>query len=385
VRIGPRAHLAYCTNVHRGEDWADVRASLEGPVAAVRARFPAARPWALGLRLSGSAVETLLAQPAELAWLRGWLAQHNAYVFTINAFPRGPFHGGRVKEAAYQPDWSHAARVDYTLRVAEVLAALAPRDVAPTLSTVPVGHRSAPPDLAASRANLTRCREGLARLADRTGVRVRIALEPEPMCTLGTAAEAIAFLGEHLATDAASRGWLGVNLDACHHAVEFEDPAAALRAFRSADIPVFKVHLSAALALPPTEAALSRLSSMDEPTYFHQTFLLREKGVERHGDIPEGVAAARADLAAVRELRSHFHVPLHAESLGDGLRSTAPELRSLLDALVADPAACDQLEIETYTWAVLPPALRAATVESQVGAEYDWVLAEFARRGWNPA
>ena len=385
MRIGPRAHLAYCTNVHRGEDWADVRASLEGPVAAVRARFPAARPWALGLRLSGSAVETLLAQPAELAWLRGWLAQHNAYVFTINAFPRGPFHGGRVKEAAYQPDWSHAARVDYTLRVAEVLAALAPRDVAPTLSTVPVGHRSAPPDLAASRANLTRCREGLARLADRTGVRVRIALEPEPMCTLGTAAEAIAFLGEHLATDAASRGWLGVNLDACHHAVEFEDPAAALRAFRSADIPVFKVHLSAALALLPTAPALARLALMDEPTYFHQTFLLREKGVERHGDIPEGVAAARADLAAVREMRSHFHVPLHAESLGDGLRSTAPELRSLLDALVADPAACDQLEIETYTWAVLPPALRAATVESQVGAEYDWVLAEFARRGWNPA
>lgn len=312
MRIGPRAHLAYCTNVHRGEDWTDVRASLEGPVAAVRARFPIARPWALGLRLSGPAVEALLAQPAELAWLRGWLARHNAYVFTVNAFPRGPFHGGRVKEAAYQPDWSHAARVDYTLRVAEVLAALAPRDVAPTLSTVPVGHRSAPPDLAVSRANLTRCREGLARLADRTGVRVRLALEPEPMCTLGTAAEAIAFLGEHLAADAASRGWLGVNLDACHHAVEFEDPAAALRAFRAADIPVLKAHLSAALALPPTEAALSRLSSMDEPTYFHQTFLLGEKDVERHGDIPGGVAAARADLAAVRELRSHFHVPLHA-------------------------------------------------------------------------
>ena len=385
MRIGPRAHLAYCTNVHRGEDWDDVRASLEGPVAAVRARFPAARPWALGLRLSGPAVEALLAQPAELAWLRAWLDRHNAYVFTVNAFPRGPFHGGRVKEAAYQPDWSHGARVDYTLRVAEVLAAIAPRNVAPTLSTVPIGPRSAPPDLATAHSNLTRCREGLARLADRTGVRVRLALEPEPMCTLGTAAEAIAFLGQHLAMDSDSRDWLGVNLDACHHAVEFEDPAAALRAFRAADIPVLKVHLSAALALPPTAGALARLASMDESTYFHQTFLLKSGGVERCADIPEGVAAARRDLAAVREVRSHFHVPIHAESIGDGLRTTAPELRSLLDALVADPAACDQFEIETYTWDVLPPALRAATVEAQVGAEYDWVLAEFARRGWNPA
>ncbi len=385
MRIGPRAHLAYCTNVHRGEDWSDVRASLEGPVAAVRARFPAARPWALGLRLSGPAVDTLAAQPAELAWLRGWLDRRNAYVFTVNAFPRGPFHGQRVKEAAYQPDWSHAARVDYTLKVAEVLAAIAPRDVAPTISTVPVGHRSTPPDLVAVRTNLMRCREGLERIADRTGSRVRLALEPEPMCTLGTSVEAIDFLGAHLAADAASRGWIGVNLDACHHAVEFEDPAAVLRAFRAADIPGLKIHLSAALALPPTPAALARLAAMNEPTYFHQTFLLKSDGVERHADIPEGVAAARRDLSAVREMRSHFHVPIHAESIGDGLRTTAPELRSLLDALVADPAACDQLEIETYTWEVLPSTLRAASVESQVGAEYDWVLAEFARRGWNPA
>ena len=385
MRIGPRAHLAYCTNVHRGEDWSEVRASLEGPVAAVRARSPSERPWALGLRLSGPAVDALLAQPAELAWLRDWLARHNAYVFTVNAFPRGPFHGRRVKEAVYRPDWSQDARVDYTLSVAEVLAALAPRELAPTISTVPIGHLSAAPDPSAVHANLVRCREGLERLADRTGARVRLALEPEPMCVLGTSSSAIDFIGAHLAADPGSHGWLGVNLDACHHAVEFEDPAAALRAFRAADIPVLKVHLSAALALPPTPAALARLAAMDEPTYFHQTFLLKGEAVERHGDIAEGVAAARASQGAVREVRSHFHVPLHAGDLGDGLRTTAPELRKLMDALVSDPAACDQLEIETYTWEVLPPGMRAPSVETQVGAEVEWVLAEFARRGWNPA
>jgi hypothetical protein len=236
------------------------------------------------------------------------------------------------------------------------------------------------------RANLVAAREGLARLADRTGRRVRLALEPEPLCLLGTAREAADFLVALYDADPASRDWIGVNLDACHHAVEFEGPAAALRLLRAEGIPVLKVHLSAALALPPTPAALTRLAAMDEPTYLHQTFLrLADGSVERHPDIPPGVAAARRDPARVREARAHFHVPLHAGDLGDGLRSTSPELLGLLDALVADPAACDQLEIETYTWAVLPPALRAASVADQVVREYEWTLAEFRARGWNAA
>ncbi len=241
-------------------------------------------------------------------------------------------------------------------------------------------------DDAAMRANLVRAREGLQRLADRTGRRVRLALEPEPLCLLGTAREAADYLGGLYDADPAARDWVGVNLDACHHAVEFEGPAAALRLLRDAGVPVLKVHLSAALALPPTPAALARLEAMDEPTYLHQTFLRHRDGaIGRHPDIPAGVAAARRDPAVLAEARAHFHVPLHAGDLGDGLRSTAPELGELMDALVADPAACDQLEIETYTWAVLPPALRAATVADQVVREYEWTLAELARRGWNAA
>ncbi len=389
MRVGPHAHLAYCTNVHSGEDWQDTRASLDGPVAEVRARVAAGKPWALGLRLSGPAADTLASDSVERAWLRRWLDQQEAYVFTVNAFPRGPFHGARVKERAYQPDWRDPERLAYTLRVAELLAEIAPSNIQPTISTVPVTYRAFPRDAAddlAIRANLVRAREGLSRLADRTGRRVRLALEPEPLCLLGTAREAVDFLGALYAADPSSREWIGINLDACHHAVEFEDPSAALRLLRAEGIPVLKLHLSAALALPPTPPALSRLAAMDEPTYLHQTFLrLADGSVERHPDIPEGVAAIRRDPARVAEVRTHFHVPLHAEDLGDGLRSTAPELRGLLDALVADPEACTQLEIETYTWAVLPPAVRAASVVDQVAREYEWTLAELARRGWNAA
>ncbi len=389
MRVGPRAHLAYCTNVHPGEDWAQVRASLEGPVAEVRRRVAQGRPWALGLRLSGPAAGTLARDPAERAWLRAWLGSKDAYVFTVNAFPRGPFHGAPVKDLAYRPDWRDPARLAYTLEVAALLAEIAPPGIDPTVSTVPVGFRGFDRDAdadAAMRANLVRAREGLERLADRTGRRVRLALEPEPLCLLGTAREAADYLGGLYDADPASRAWIGVNLDACHHAVEFEGPAGALRLLRAAGVPVLKVHLSAALALPATPAALARLEAMDEPTYLHQTFLRRRDGaIERHPDIPVGVAAARRDPSAIEEARAHFHVPLHAGDLGDGLRSTAPELGELMDALVADPGACDQLEIETYTWAVLPPSLRAASVADQVAREYEWTLAELARRGWNAA
>lgn len=389
MRIGPRAHLAYCTNVHSGEDWEQTRASLAGPIRRVHAQIAAGRPWALGLRLSGAAAATLAAEPAERAWLRHWLAEHQAYIFSINAFPRGPFHGTRVKEQAYLPDWSDPARLSYTLQVAELLAELTSRDSEPTLSTVPLGYAAvarSSDDRARMQEHLILAREGLAQLADRTGRRIRLALEPEPMCLLGTAREATDFLTHHFACDTEARHWLGVNLDACHHAVEFEGPAHALKTFRAAAIPVLKIHLSAALALPPTVAALQRLASMDEPTYLHQTFLQTQAGtLARYADIPEGVTAALQQLNQLREIRTHFHVPLHAGSLGDGLRSTVAELRALLDVLVADPASCDQLEIETYTWAVLPAALRAVSVEEQVVREYEWVLAEFKERGWNRA
>lgn len=389
MRIGPRAHLAYCTNVHLGEDWEQTRASLEGPISRVHAQIAAGRPWALGLRLSGAAAATLTAQPAERAWLRHWLAKHQAYIFSINAFPRGPFHGTRVKEQAYLPDWGDPARLDYTLQVAELLAELTSSDNQPTISTVPLGYAAvahSTEDRTRMQQHLISAREGLARIADRTGRHIRLALEPEPMCLLGTAREATDFLSHHFACDSEARHWLGVNLDACHHAVEFEGPAHALRVFRTAAIPVLKIHLSAALALPPTAAALQRLASMDEPTYLHQTFLQTKTGaLARYADIPAGVAAAQQQLHHLREVRTHFHVPLHAGSLGEGLRSTIAELRALLDELVADPASCDQLEIETYTWAVLPAALRAASVEEQVVKEYEWVLAEFKQRGWNRA
>ena len=66
-------------------------------------------------------------------------------------------------------------------------------------------------------------------------------------------------------------------------------------------------------------------------------------------------AALGGELPGDSEWRVHFHVPVHA----DGPRTTQTELSATLAALVGGPAAVTtHLEVETYTWTVLPEAQR---------------------------
>ena len=134
-------HLAYCTNVHRGETWAETFAALERHTLPVRRRVASGRSYAIGLRLGRRAADEL-AQPAELAAFRAWLERHDCYIFTINGFPYGSFHGTRVKEQVYAPDWSTPDRVDYTLRLFSLLAELAPAGAAASVSTVPASFKA---------------------------------------------------------------------------------------------------------------------------------------------------------------------------------------------------------------------------------------------------
>ena len=70
------------------------------------------------------------------AWLeRGFLDAEGLYVFTINGFPYGAFHGQRVKEEVYLPDWRDEERLRYTDSLAWLLADLLPELVAAASST----------------------------------------------------------------------------------------------------------------------------------------------------------------------------------------------------------------------------------------------------------
>ncbi len=387
MKISDGLHLAYCTNVHRGETWAETLAALERHTLRVRRRVAPGRPYAIGLRL-GQRAAAELAQPAELLAFQRWLEKHDCYVFTINGFPYGSFHGTRVKEQVYAPDWSTPARVAYTLQLFELLVRLLPSGVSGSVSTVPASFKAfvaaEPARRPAIFANLTVCGRAIAALAARSGRDLHLGLEPEPLCEIETSGETVDFFnawreGEPAVERESLLRRIGVNYDCCHLAVEFESPEEALGRLAAAGLRLSKLHLSSALRVRPDAAGRAALAAFVEPVYLHQVVIGDGRTVRRRFvDLPEALAdpePSRPD----DEWRVHFHVPLHA-SPGTPFTDTRDHLVGALDWLQAHRGTCEHLEMETYTWEVLPPALRVP-IEEQLVREYAWTLDALAQRG----
>lgn len=378
MQLSRGVQLAYCTNIHRGEDWVETFAGLQNHTLAVRDRVSPGQPFAIGLRLSDLA-SLELSNPETLAAFRRWLEAENCYVFTINGFPFGRFHGGRVKEQVFAPDWSSPERLAFTNRLFDLLAALLPDGMSGSVSTSPGSFKAFAPDLNAIEENFWRCVEHIAELSARTGRDLHLGVEPEPLGLFENTPETLAFF-ERLAArrpgDPRLARHLGVNYDACHFAIQFEDAHASLEAFRERGIRLSKIHLSSALRTAPDESARATLREFAEDIYLHQV-IAREAGGElrRYQDLP--VALAQNEPA--EEWRIHFHVPLYAPPIA-GLQTTIDHALGVLDWLAAHPGACHHLEMETYTWAVLPPELKSASVVDQLVREYEWMLPQLAAR-----
>jgi hypothetical protein len=389
MRLRDGSHLTYCTNIHPGERWAEVRANLERHVVAVKQRVCPDAPFGVGLRLSGRAADEL-AQGDALRELQDFLAAQALYVFTINGFPHGTFHGTRVKERVYLPDWRDPARVAYSDRLGELLAALLPDDIDGSVSTVPGAFRAGltEDDVARIAANLIEHVTHLVRLRERTGRTVALALEPEPACLLENTAEVRRFFATWLYTHAASRKLadacgltadegaralrrhLGVCLDACHAAVEFEEAEASVVALQDVGIPIHKVQLSAGLRVPVVDdASVQALDAYAEDVYLHQVVERRGDELVRYVDLPDALATQSTEE---REWRVHFHVPVFHEHLTP-FESTQPFLAELLAVHAAQPIT-RHLEVETYTWDVLPQRARGMAIDEAVARELRWVL-----------
>ncbi len=387
MKLSHGLHLAYCTNIHRGESWAEIFAALQRHTLAVRDRVSEGKPYAIGLRLGALAAKELSDQTTLRAF-RSWLDRECCYVFTINGFPFGAFHGTRVKEQVYAPDWTTRDRLDYTCRLFDLLAEIVPQGVEGSVSTVPVSFKGFHLTEAArreSRANLWRCVEHIERASQRSGRGLHLGLEPEPLCTLETSAETVGYFEELRADrpgDARLDAFLGVNYDCCHLGVEFEEAGAALGRLREAGVKLSKIHLSNALKIRPTAETLQSLAAFQDPVYFHQVVARATDGsLARVMDLP----AALDPHSAIRdpkfeEWRIHYHIPLHSPPtvLFD---TTADHLLGVLDELGREPSLCSHLEMETYTWEVLPPELKKRDVVDQLVAEYAWTLGRLAERG----
>jgi sugar phosphate isomerase/epimerase len=359
--------LSYCTNVHPGLSVAEVESGLSEFTVPTRDRFG---DLAAGLWLARPVVSELIGGAADPSALDGFatrLRNSGLLCYTLNTFPYGNFHDARVKENVYVPDWTTDKRYDYTLDCARVLARLMPDDgTEGSLSTVPLGfkgfdHPADFNDRCATR--LIDLAEALAQLRNETGKTIRLAIEPEPLCVLETTPETLAFF-EQLRVLAVDRNsldvaneFLGVCYDVCHQSVEFEDVAESINALAQAGIRINKVHITCAIRVErpaENEEARQTLATFVEPRYLHQTIARSADGtIHRLTDLTEEAALnPGSEFATADEWRVHFHVPVNAESLGP-LGTTRPDLRQAL-AAVRDLDYAPHLEVETYTWQVLP-------------------------------
>ncbi len=396
MQIQPKLHLTYCTNIHPAESWPDVEQSLHQYVPPLKDALAPDRPFGIGLRLSNEAGAGL-SRPAALAAFREWLSDNDCYVFTMNGFPYGGFHRQVVKDQVHAPDWRRPERPAYTLRLFDILSALLPEGVTGGISTSPLSYKpwlksATARDDAFDQAteNVLRVVEHLWRLHQEKGRLLHLDIEPEPDGLLENSAEFIAFFNDRLlvrgreyfkdkmpdgAIEDVIRRHVNLCYDVCHFAVGYEAPAEAIGAFRSAGIAIGKVQISAALKVRLPEKVADRepirraLAPFNESTYLHQVVARTADGrLEAFPDLPPALDAL--DRSDFREWRTHFHVPIFVEEYGL-LASTQKEIVKVLELLKAEPFT-GHLEVETYTWEVLPEGLQVDLTES-IRREVEWV------------
>ncbi|MFF8694567.1 metabolite traffic protein EboE [Streptomyces sp. NPDC015144] len=373
-------HLAYCTNVHPAETLDGITAQLTDHAQQVRQHLGTDLV-GLGLWLPADVAHHLADHPDATAALRRALTTRGLETVTLNGFPYRGFHSPVVKRGVYFPDWSEPARLTYTLNLAKVLAALLPEDAAHgSISTLPLAWRTPWTGVQRSAAarHLDDLAAGLKRIEAETGRTIRVGLEPEPGCVAETTAQAAQAIA------GADHDWIGLCLDACHLAVQHEDPKSAVAALVAEGVPIVKLQASSALVADTPAATETRaaLRPFAEPRFLHQ---VREQGPGNtlHGSDDLAPALAGA-LPADAPWRIHYHVPLHDQP-EPPLRTTSDSLQETLRAtLGGERALTDHIEVETYTWDVLPAGLRptgAAGIAAGIAAELEWTHGELIRLG----
>ncbi len=376
-------HLCYCTNIHPTETWAETLDALKTHTLQVRDKILAttrdhASAYPIGLRLSATAATQLL-EDENLSNFKYWLYTNKLYVFTINGFPYGTFHNTRVKEQVYAPDWTNIERLSYTADLITIVADLAPQSLGGSVSTLPGSFKEFAADENLIFAHLYATAKLLESMSEETGKDLHLGLEPEPLGHFENSEETIAFF-DRFAAWAEAKNFptdiiyqhIGINYDTCHFALQYEDAATALKTLTDAGLRISKIHLSNALELKLTDDnSLEKIKKFNEPTYLHQVIIKDDSGkITRFKDIEN--ALANTTHQAPSTARIHFHIPLHAAPKAP-FTSTIQHTIDTLNYLKVNPSTCQHLEMETYTWGVLPDDLQIP-IDDQLTQEHLWVL-----------
>jgi hypothetical protein len=394
----PKGHLTYCSNIHQGEKWSEHFAKLKESIPVIKKKISPVEPFGIGLRLANSASLELRKQE-NFEEFKNWLAENDCYVFTMNGFPYGGFHNTVVKDQVHAPDWLSPDRVAYTIRLAQILASLLPEGVDGGISTSPLSYKfwhkedSLPSTFETATFNLLQVVDQLIRIKRATGKLIHIDIEPEPDGLLGNGKQFLQWYMQYLLPlgipyvqerysineDEASsmiREHIQLCYDVCHFAVGFEDHAHMIEEIRSLGIKTGKIQISAALKSTLPENIKDRTPFIDafkkfnEPVYLHQVVAMQKDG--NLLDYPDlAVALNDALNPEVVEWRAHYHVPLFISSYGV-LQSTQADIRKVL-SIHDHNMFTFHLEVETYTWDVLPDDMRLPVNDSII-REMQWVI-----------
>ncbi|MCG2461853.1 metabolite traffic protein EboE [Flavobacteriaceae bacterium F89] len=386
-------HLSYCTNIHPGENWERTLESLKSYVPRIKAEVSPDRPFGIGLRLSNTASEELT-KGYILEHFKKWLDENNLYVFTMNGFPYGNFHNQRVKEEVHAPDWTTEERLRYTNRLFDQLAFLLPEGMSGGISTSPISYKHWHNSFGALDLAFTLGAEHLVQVVvhlweveERTGKHLHLDIEPEPDGLLENSDEVIHFFENYLipmakvilAREQGIDGdraqsmvlrYIAVCYDVCHFSLAYEEPGITFKKLANHGIQVGKIQVSAALKIifdaDNKGKIWEALAEFNEPTYLHQVTEKIGDEVRTYSDLPV-VLEEKRDF---KELRAHFHVPIFLDRFGL-LQSTQDQILKVI-AYLKDYKITDQLEIETYTWDVLPPDLKAP-LDRSIIREIQWL------------
>lgn len=393
-----KGHLTYCSNIHPGEIWSEHFGRLKESIPAIKKKVSPVQPFGIGLRLANSA-SLELRKEDNLREFQNWLNQNDCYVFTMNGFPYGGFHNTVVKDQVHAPDWLSSDRVSYTIRLAQILSSLLPEGVDGGISTSPLSykfwHKEEDYHTVFQNAtmNLLQVVDQLVQIKRTTGKLIHIDIEPEPDGLLGNGTEFLQWYIQYLLPigttyiqdrygineDEASsviREHIQLCYDVCHFAVGYENHAHMIEQLRSLGIKTGKIQISAALkALVPENPGergnlIEAFRKFNEPVYLHQ--VVARKKDNKHLNYPDlNIALDDAMNPDVAEWRAHYHVPLFISSYGV-LHSTQSDIEKVL-SLHEVSMFTFHLEIETYTWEVLPDEMRLPINDSIV-REIQWVI-----------
>jgi len=386
-------HLTYSTLVHATDDWDQLWKSVNTYLPAVKARMAPHEKFGVCLRTSAPSAAALSADPAKRATLKQFFADQDLYLYTANAFVYGVFKKQVIKEDVYEPDWQTPERREYTKQVATLLAELAPEGINPSIQSAPLGFK---PKVTGDHVvdeyttNVIDVVAHLVELKKKTGKTVTLGLEPEPRCYLETTDETITYFQKYLfsgetakklakqagLTEAdahqAMRDYTGIVFDIGHQSVGYEDIPASLRKLVAAGVPIVKLQEAASMRIPEvTQQTVDALQSFAKTIYLSQTCQQKDGQMTWFLNLEDAFEAFQKDPGP-REWRTHFHVPVFLTDLGGAFGTTRFALEEALAVHKQTPLST-HLEIETYTWDVLPAHLKTGDIVDYVTRELEWV------------